>query len=147
MSEFEEFARSQGFGGDFQRGCNGQYKSDLLHFMEKAFMHQQTEIYRLNNVLAERTKEWLEAIECGTYFENVAKPLKAENDSLKTQLNNMEACYIEKKKQVEAVSQVLCELKESLKDFQEMDLYDKGYRVTTEYVIADLKQALRGTNG
>ena len=146
MSEFEEFARSQGFGGDFQRGCNGQYKSDLLHFMEKAFMHQQTEIYRLNNVLAERTKEWLEAIECGTYFENVAKPLKAENDSLKTQLNNMEACYIEKKKQVEAVSQVLCELKESLKDFQEMDLYDKGYRVAVEYVIADLEKALRGTN-
>lgn len=44
MSEFEEFARSQGFGGDFQRGCNGQYKSDLLHFMEKAFMHQQAKI-------------------------------------------------------------------------------------------------------
>ena len=66
----------------------------------------------------------------------------AEIDSLKSQLNNMEACYIEKK-QVEAVSQVLCELKESLKDFQEMDLYDKGYRVTTEYVIADLEQALR----
>ena len=65
-------------------------------------------------------------------------------ESLKAQLNNMEACYIGKKKQVEAVSQVLCELKKSLKDFQEMDLYDKGYRVTTEYVIADLGQALRG---
>ena len=99
MSEFEKFARSQGFSGDFQRGCNGQYKSDLLHFMEKAFMHQQTEIYRLNNVLAERTKEWLEAIECGTYFENVAKPLKAENDNLKTQLTNMEQCYIDMKKE------------------------------------------------
>lgn len=67
-------------------------------------------------------------------------------DNLKAQLNNMEVCYIEKKKQVEAVSQVLCELKESLKDFQEMDLYDKGYRVATEYVIADLEQALRGAN-
>ena len=67
-------------------------------------------------------------------------------DNLKAQLNNMEACYIEKKKQVEAVSQVLCELKESLKDFQEMDLYDKGHRVTTEYVIADLEKALRGAN-
>lgn len=44
MSDFEEFARSQGFSGDFQRGCNGQYKSDLLHFMEKAFMHQQAKI-------------------------------------------------------------------------------------------------------
>ena len=71
---------------------------------------------------------------------------QGEIDNLKTQLNNMEACYIEKKKQVEAVSQVLCELKESLKDFQEMDLYDKGHRVTTEYVIADLEKALRGAN-
>ena len=78
---------------------------------------------------------------------NVIDMEVAKVDNLKAQLNNMEACYIEKKKQVEAVSQVLCELKESLKDFQEMDLYDKGYRVTTEYVIADLKQALRGTNG
>lgn len=77
---------------------------------------------------------------------NVIDMEVAKVDNLKTQLNNMEACYIEKKKQVEAVSQVLCELKESLKDFQEMDLYDKGYRVTTEYVIADLKQALRGAN-
>lgn len=129
MSEFEEFARSQGFSGDFQRGCNGQYKSDLLHFMEKAFMHQQAEIDRLSSVLDERTKEWLQAIECGTYFENVAKPLKEENDSLRVQLslqrdrnkaleaeltssrnygddlhcqlNNMEACYIKKKKEVE----------------------------------------------
>ena len=65
-------------------------------------------------------------------------------DQLKAQLNNMEARYIEKKKQVEAVSQVLCELKESLKDFQEMDLYDKGQRVTAEYVISDLEKALRG---
>ena len=78
---------------------------------------------------------------------NVIDMEVAKVDDLKAQLNNMEACYIEKKKQVEAVSQVLCELKESLKDFQEMDLYDKGHRVTTEYVIADLKQALRGTNG
>lgn len=77
---------------------------------------------------------------------NVIDMEVAKVDNLKAQLNNMEACYTEKKKQVEAVSQVLCELKESLKDFQEMDLYDKGHRVTTEYVIADLKQALRGDN-
>lgn len=47
MNEFEEFVRSQGFSGDFQRGCNGQYKSDLLHFMEKAFMHQKAKIDEL----------------------------------------------------------------------------------------------------
>lgn len=52
MSEFEDFISSQGFGGDFQRGCNGQYKSDLLHFMEKAFMHQQTKIDELQRRLS-----------------------------------------------------------------------------------------------
>ena len=65
------------------------------------FQHQQAIIDQLNSVLDERTKEWLQAIELGAYFENVAKPLKEENDRLKAQLNNMEACYIEKKKQVE----------------------------------------------
>ena len=126
--------------------ARNQYSHSGVQVAYLTWQHQQAEIDRLSSVLDERTKEWLQAIECGTYFENVAKPLKAENDNLKTQLNNMEACYIQVKKEVGAVSQVLCELKESLKDFQEMDLYDKGYRVTTEYVIADLEQALRGTN-
>ena len=53
MSKFEDFIRSQGFSGDFQRGCNGQYKSDLLHFMEKAFMHQQAKIDELQNIIDE----------------------------------------------------------------------------------------------
>ena len=74
--------------------------------------------------------------------EELTKQIRA----LTSQLNNMEACYIEKKKQVEAVSQVLCELKESMADFKEMDLYDKGYRVAAEYVIADLDKALRGAH-
>lgn len=96
--------------------------------------HQQAKIEKLENELS-TTKQVLG---------NVIDMEVAKVDNLKTQLNNMEACYIEKKKRVEAVSQVLCELKESLKDFQEMDLYDKGHRVTTEYVIADLEKALRG---
>ena len=145
MSEFEEFARSQGFGGDFQRGCNGQYKSDLLHFMEKAFMHQQTEIYRLNNVLAERTKEWLEAIECGTYFENVAKPLKAENDSLKTQLNNMEACYIEKKKQVDLTLNIITDIKKAGIEMEKTPNVRKVGMVLINF-MSGLEIALRGAN-
>ena len=98
--------------------------------------HQQAKIEKLENELS-TTKQVLG---------NVIDMEVAKVDNLKAQLNNMEACYIEKKKQAEAVSQVLCELKESLKDFQEMDLYDKGHRVTTEYVIADLEKALRGAN-
>ena len=53
MSAVEEFVRPQGFNGDFQRGGNGQYKSDLLHFMEKAFMHQQAKIDLLEKELTE----------------------------------------------------------------------------------------------
>ena len=52
------------------------------------WQHQQAKIDRLNSVLDERTKEWLQAIECGTYFENVAKPLKAENDELQKRIND-----------------------------------------------------------
>ena len=73
MSDFEEFARSQGFSGDFQRGCNGQYKSDLLHFMEKAFMHQQAKI----NELQKRVDVVGESIE--SFFDNqVGTPTQRE---------------------------------------------------------------------
>lgn len=54
----------------------------------EVWQHQQAKIDRLNSVLDERTKEWLQAIECGTYFENVAKPLKAENDELKKRIDD-----------------------------------------------------------
>lgn len=153
MSDFEEFARSQGFSGDFQRGCNGQYKSDLLHFMEKAFMHQQAEIDRLSSVLDERTKEWLQAIECGTYFENVAKPLKEENDRLKAQLNNMEACYIEKKKELEDQHKKVDEVLEYLDGEsanrwglwkEKADMLDQGASNAFEEAYWMVKKVLRG---
>lgn len=123
MSGFEDFARSQGFSGDFQRGCNGQYKSDLLHFMEKAFMHQQAKI-----------DEYYEAgVALNTETINQRRYILSQSNKIN-----------ELQKRIDAVLQVLCELKESMDGFKEMDLYDKGYRVTTEYVIADLEQALRG---
>ena len=123
MSEFEEFVRSQGFSGDFQRGCNGQYKSDLLHFMEKAFMHQQAKI--------------------DEYYET-GVALNTETINQRRYILSQSNKINELQKRIDAVLQVLCELKESMDGFKEMDLYDKGYRVTTEYVIADLEQALRG---
>ncbi|WP_191112835.1 hypothetical protein [Acinetobacter lwoffii] len=75
---------------------------------------KQAIIDQLNSVLDERTKEWLQAIELGTYFENVAKPLKEENDRLKAQLNNMETCYIEKEKEVEELQGRINEALEDL---------------------------------
>src|SRR5690606_33021724 len=68
-------------------------------FPLRVLKEQQAIIDQLNSVLEERTKEWLQAIELGTYFENVAKPLKEENDRLKAQLNDMEVCYIQVKKE------------------------------------------------
>ncbi|MDO6644566.1 hypothetical protein [Acinetobacter guillouiae] len=43
---------------------------------------QQAELDRLNEVLDERTKEWLEAIKLGAYFQEAAKPLKDKVDQL-----------------------------------------------------------------
>lgn len=94
---------------------------------------KQAIIDQLNSVLDERTKEWLQAIELGAYFENVAKPLKEENDRLKAQLNNMEACYIEKKKQVEDALHILDEL------------YRKGLFAKPK-AVSEAINVLRGAN-
>lgn len=48
---------------------------------------RQAEVDQLNEVLEERTKEWLEAIELGKYFQDVAKPLKDEVDQLNKTLS------------------------------------------------------------
>ena len=68
---------------------------------------------------------------------DMVKEKVAEIEQLKKERNDLQ-------KRVNAVPQVLCELKESMDGFKEMDLYDKGYRVAVEYVIADLEKALRG---
>ena len=64
---------------------------------QQAWKHQQAKIEKLENELS-TTKQVLG---------NVIDMEVAKVDNLKAQLNNMEACYIEKKKQVEAVSHML----------------------------------------
>ncbi|WP_180020616.1 MULTISPECIES: hypothetical protein [unclassified Acinetobacter] len=61
------------------------------------FQHQQAKIEKLENELS-TTKQVLG---------NVIDMEVAKVDNLKAQLNNMEACYIEKKKQVETVGYML----------------------------------------
>ncbi|WP_262471135.1 hypothetical protein [Acinetobacter johnsonii] len=142
MSDFEKWFEDQDFYTNM-RFIHGDKlfdkDSDVYRVLSVQMSYQgwSTQRQRSKDEFVTLTQEW------HTKGWNARQ---GEIDDLKAQLNNMEACYIGKKKQVEAVSQVLCELKESLKDFQEMDLYDKGHRVTTEYVIADLEQALRGAN-
>ena len=83
---------------DLEKDEQGEYTCVLTRVTWLGFeLGKKTllaEIDQLNEVLDERTKEWLEAIELGTYFQDAAKPLKDEVDDLKAQLNNMEQCYI-----------------------------------------------------
>lgn len=78
---------------------DGEFENLTVRLAYRAWSTQQVNIDQLNNVLDERTKEWLQAIECGSYFENIAKPLKQQYDDIKTQLNNMEQCYIQLKQE------------------------------------------------
>ena len=95
-------------------------------------------------MLDERTKEWLQAIECGTYFENVAKPLKAENDSLKTQLNNMEACYIGKKQQIHGLHTLILNWR-GLK-IKGIAPEHRAYEKALGDCADQLEQSMRGAN-
>lgn len=130
------------------QSCSDQ---DFVNNFRKGWLARQAEIDHLSSVLEERTKEWLKAIELGDYFKNVAKPLRAEIDQLQSQINDMaevglnqEKALMVKNKQIELVKEVLQGLKDELGDLVEMDLYDKGYRVCSKYVIDDLEQALGG---
>lgn len=87
LPEINAILRGSKFG--FNESINQYYHPNHTeHRLNYAFLMgawiawqaRQAEMDRLNSVLDERTKEWLEAIELGKYFENVAKPLKAELD-------------------------------------------------------------------
>lgn len=69
---------------------------------------------------------------------------QAEVDEYKMVSESIEDLYLLERKKVKAVEQVLIDLKESMTNFKEMDLYDKGVRVVTDYIIRDLEKALRG---
>jgi len=113
--------------------ARNQYSHSGVQVAYLTWQHQQAEIDRLSSVLDERTKEWLQAIECGTYFENVAKPLKAENDSLKSQLNNMEACYIHVKKERDDLQVRASELLEGVESAMvQLDNWTTAYEILDE---------------
>ncbi|WP_335991365.1 hypothetical protein [Acinetobacter bereziniae] len=77
-------------GNKYTTANKGFY--DLVNWLNGGWytwQSRQAELDQLNEVLDERTKEWLEAIECGTYFKEVAKPLKDKVDQLQSQINEM----------------------------------------------------------
>ena len=77
---------------DFKKFCIDEKLSPVqIVGARKAWQHQQSKIEKLENELS-TTKQVLS---------NVIDMEVAKVDNLKDQLNNMEACYIEKKKELE----------------------------------------------
>lgn len=93
------------------------------------FQHQQAKIEKLENELS-TTKQVLG---------NVIDMEVAKVDNLKAQLNNMEACYIEKKKECEGlqgqVGEALEEIQRALNCCESIE---------TACVLDELKKVLRG---
>lgn len=73
---------------------------------------------------------------------NIWKEKQAIIDDLKAQLNNMEACYIEKKKQVEACAALVSEWRE--KPMGGWSDYARGGLHSRQDCTDDLEKALRG---
>src|SRR5690606_379098 len=74
-------------------GARNQYRHSGVQVAYLTWQHQQAIIDEHTEVIK------LQDADLRKYEKQI--------ESLKAQINNMEACYIEKKKQVEAVSQVL----------------------------------------
>ena len=51
----------------------------------------------------------------------------------------------EQQKRIDAIQSVFAEWDESMSDFKEIDLYDKGYRVAMNGILEELRQALKGS--
>lgn len=82
----------------------------------------------------------------GYYFAHKAWQYRQQEiDQLKAQLNNMEACYIEKKKkEVEACAALVSEWRE--KPIGGWSDYARGGLHSRQDCADDLEQALRGAN-
>jgi hypothetical protein len=109
------------------------FKSDIGEFGVYEALNSKVEA----EYLVEFNNKWVIWYQCWKY-------LQADIDEYKMVSESIEDLYLLERKKVKAVEQVLSDLKESMTDFKEMDLYDKGVRNTTVYAIKDLEKALRG---
>ena len=76
--------------------------------------------------------------------EGVEDKLDDEIDNLKAQLNNMEACYIEKKKQVEACAALAAGW--SAITWDKTTHWTEGYEEGCYHCSGQIEEALRGAN-
>lgn len=87
--EFEKYIRDQsGFTADFQIECNGQYKSDLMHFIFGSWQHQQAKVEELQTQLSlqrQRVKAFEEEL---TSSRNYGDELQKRVDAATKQAQN-----------------------------------------------------------
>ena len=111
MSDFEKWFRSLNANGKTVYFLGNEHKVS-----EMAWNHQQAKIEKLENELS-TTKQVLG---------NVIDMEVAKVDDLKTQLNNMETCYIEKKKECEDQQSKIDELQ------KKRDSFIKAYEIEVD---------------
>ena len=112
MSDFEEYIKVN-YPREYERQKRiypDQSVEELYSEDYKMWQHQQAKIEKLENELS-TTKQVLG---------NVIDMEVAKVDSLKAQLNNMEACYIEKKKECELLESNINNLTKQFSDCYEV---------------------------
>lgn len=87
-SKFEKYIREQsGFTSNFEVGCNGQYKSDLMHFMFITWHHQQSKVDDLeheNTLLRNRVSALESKLRV---YPKYVQQLKDRNDKMQKKLD------------------------------------------------------------
>lgn len=152
MDKFEQvFARHHAvktaYCSNYVRGCEWGFKAGQ--------QPRQAEVDRLSSVLAERTEEWLEVIKCGTYFQEISKPLKDELDKKDKQIEELERSCISYKNQRDDNAQKLMVKSVHYSSIQEelaklKDRLELAHHLATQSTWSSLKQlrkvvkALRG---
>lgn len=134
MSDFEEYIKNK-YPEDYavlSTMYSNQAMEELYPDQFEVWQHQQAKIEKLENELS-TTKQVLG---------NVIDMEVAKIDDLKAQLNNMEACYIEKKKEVEACAALVSEWRE--KPIGGWSDYARGGLHSRQDCTDDLEKALRG---
>ncbi|MFL1475181.1 hypothetical protein ACJOYF_18470 [Acinetobacter baumannii] len=120
--KFEQYIRSQsGFTADFQIGSNGQYKSDLMHFMFVTFQHQQAKVEELQTHAQEIHKREIKLFEKTLI-------LTHERDELQ--------------KRVDAALKLIESWNEIA--FDKTTHWTEGYEEGCYHCAAQLEQALKG---
>ena len=111
-----------------------QHKDGLIDELEQLGKHRQAQLVAWDIEQNESDYEF--------YFNAAWQEQQAIINNLKVQLNNMEACYIEKKKQVEAVDAILMNWRDEYTEFAHQ--HECTVDAVLRTCIAELEQALRG---